>query len=450
MRCAITASRETGEPDEGERMKAAFWLLALFGVAVAATLAARYNNGYVLIVAQPYRIELSLNLLIVLLLAAFFVAYFLMRLAVITLGLPREVSEFRLRRRREKTRKATLDGLRAFLEGRYAKAEKAAAAALELKESPVIDAINAVIAARSAHELRRYSERDEFIALAEATAPKETSLRLITQAELLLDEHRSAEALQILQTLRATGARQHATALRLELKAQQQLGNWEGVLNLLRQLDQRDGLDQILLKQFRRHAHMENLKSKMLDPQALREYWQSIPSTDKKDSKLAAIAAQACTAIGDCAAARQIIEQSLDAQWDSELAELYAECAERDAVSQIERAESWLKSHPDDACLLLALGKLCVHTGLWGKAQNYLDASLSVEPGYTAHFALAQLNEKIGRPELAKEHYDEGLGLALKRLETLGQGQVIGTRIRTDNAPINMVSGQPASSSTLG
>ena len=30
----------------------------------------------------------------------------------------------------------------------------------------------------------------------------------MTQAELLLDEHRSEEALQILQTLRATGARQ--------------------------------------------------------------------------------------------------------------------------------------------------------------------------------------------------------------------------------------------------
>lgn len=425
MPCVIIALHETGELDEGGQMKAAFWLLALFVVAVAATLAAKYNNGYVLVVAQPYRIELSLNLLIVLLLGAFFVAYLLMRLAVITLGLPREVSEFRLRRRREKARKAMLDGLRAFLEGRYAKAEKASATALELKESPMVDAINAVVAARSAHELRRYSERDEFIALAETSAPKETSLRLITQAELLLDEHRSEEALQILQTLRATGGRQHSAAVRLELKAQQQLENWDTVLNLLGELEQRDGLDQMLLKQLRRHAHVQNLKRKMLDPQALREYWQSISSADKKDSKLVAAAAHACTAIGDYATARQIIERSLDKQWDSELAERYGECVEKDAISQIERAEDWLKSHPNDACLLLALGKLCIHSGLWGKAQNYLDASLSVEPGYPAHLALAQLNEKIGRPELAKEHYNRGLELALKRLEALGQRQLV-------------------------
>jgi HemY protein len=38
---------------------------------------------------------------------------------------------------------------------------------------------------------------------------------------------------------------------------------------------------------------------------------------------------------------------------------------------------------------------------------------------------LAQLNEKIGRPELAKEHYNRGLELALKRLEALGQRQLV-------------------------
>ena len=99
-------------------------------------------------------------------------------------------------------------------------------------------------------------------------------------------------------------------------------------------------------------------------------------------------------------------------------AELYGECPEDDAIRQIERAEGWLKSHPNDASLLLALGKLCAHCGLWGKAQNYLEASLSVEPSYTAHLALAGLYEKISRSEPAKHHYDEGLKLALRRLES--------------------------------
>jgi HemY protein len=121
---------------------------------------------------------------------------------------------------------------------------------------------------------------------------------------------------------------------------------------------------------------------------------------------------------GDCAAAHQIIEQSLDNEWNSELAELYAKCAGNDAIRQIERAETWLKAHPNDASLLLTLGKLCTYCELWGKAQNYLEASLSVEPSYTAHLELARLYEKTGRPEPAKDHYEKGLELALSLLES--------------------------------
>ena len=399
-------------------MKVALWLLALFFFAVAVTLGALYNSGYVLVVAPPYRIELSLNLLVAVLLALLFIAYFVVRLAVITIRLPTEVRDFRARQRHEKAHAAMMEGLRAYFEGRYAKAERASAAALEMGQSPEAVAINAVVAARSAHELRRYSQRDEFIGKAESSPVDETTLRVITHAELLLDERRPEEALKLLASLRATGNRQHTAALRLELKAQQLGRNWAAVLDLLGQLERRNALHMSVITQLRRHAYLEAFKSRTRDPRALKEYWQNIPQSDKKDSKLAAAAATASAALGDCATAHQIIEQSLDDQWDSELAELYGEYPADDAIRQIERAEGWLKWHPNDASLLLALGRLCAHCGLWGKAQNYLEASLSLEPSYTAHLALARLYEKIGRPEPAKHHYDEGLQLALRRLES--------------------------------
>ena len=403
-------------------MRLVFWLLALCIAAVAVALAAKYNSGYVLLVVQPYRIELSLNLLVVLLLAVFLVGYFVVRLIGISLRLPTEIRESRLHRRREKARAAMLDGLKAFFEGRYAKAEKSAAAALELRESPAVSAINAIVAARSAHELREYSRRDEFIAVAEDDAPKEIALRLVTQAELLLDEHRPDEALQVLQSLRSGGVRQHTAALRLELKAQHQLKNWDAVLDLVGQLEQRNAFDKTLAEQLRRNAHLENLKSKAINPQLLKDYWQAIPAAERKDSKLAAAAAQTHMALGECVTAHQIIEQSLDRQWDPELIGLYAECLGEDAIGQIKCAEAWLESHANDAGLLLVLGKLCFHCELWGKAQNYLEASLSVEPGHPAHFALAQLNEKVGKPELAKEHYNKGQELVLQHLEAPRMG----------------------------
>jgi HemY protein len=204
--------------------------------------------------------------------------------------------------------------------------------------------------------------------------------------------------------------------LQLELKAQQQSNNWDKVLDLVDQLTKRSAFDKTLAEELRCHAHLENFKNKAWSAQSLHEYWKIMPSVEKENSKLASSAAQAHIALGDCVTAHQIIEQSLDKQWDSELVRIYADCLDGNVIRQIEYAETWwLKFYPNDTYLLLTLGKLCVQCELWGKAQNYLEASISAEPNHEAHLLLAQLNEKIGKPELARDHYRKGLELALQR-----------------------------------
>jgi HemY protein len=42
---------------------------------------------------------------------------------------------------------------------------------------------------------------------------------------------------------------------------------------------------------------------------------------------------------------------------------------------------------------------------LWGKAQSYLDASLSVAPLREAYLALAALADELDRPDDANRHY---------------------------------------------
>ena len=126
-------------------MRWVLWILALFVLAVAAALALRYNTGYVLVVAPPYRAELSLNLFVLLCLAAIGAGYLLLRFVLGALALPARVREYRARRRRDDARAALLDALRAFFEGRYGRAEKAAAAVIDSGEMP---ALGAVLAAR--------------------------------------------------------------------------------------------------------------------------------------------------------------------------------------------------------------------------------------------------------------------------------------------------------------
>ena len=60
-------------------MRAALWLLVLFAIAVAGALFAGNNQGTVTLFWPPYRIDLSLNLVVLLLAGAFFFAHAVMR-----------------------------------------------------------------------------------------------------------------------------------------------------------------------------------------------------------------------------------------------------------------------------------------------------------------------------------------------------------------------------------
>ena len=128
-------------------------------------------------------------------------------------------------------------------------------------------------------------------------------------------------------------------------------------------------------------------------------------------------------ALGVVAQALQIIEQALAMEWDSELAGIYAECEGGETIRQIERAEQWLKSNPRDAVLLLTLGRLCARQELWGKAQSYLDASISVEPMYSAYLVLAQLHDRLGNADAARRNYRESLDLAVNQLKQMTGGR---------------------------
>ena len=192
-------------------MRWVFWILGLFALAVAAALALRFNAGYVLLVSPPYRIELSLNLFLLGALALIGVGYVVLRLVLGALELPARVREFRARRQRDNARSALLDALRAFFEGRYGRAEKAAAAVIESDEMP---ALGAVLAARAAHELRRYDRRDEYLTRAGERAPGDVVMRVIAEAELLLEQRRFQEALLALKAL----PEKHTAGLRLELR----------------------------------------------------------------------------------------------------------------------------------------------------------------------------------------------------------------------------------------
>ncbi len=388
-------------------MKYLVWILGLFAAAVALA-AAAHNSAYVLLVFPPYRIELSFTLTIILLFGSFVLLYALVRMLLTAMQMPEDVRIFRQQRSKAKTRESLDEVLSAYFEGRYGAAEKAAAHAMAMGET---SALHPIIAARAAHELHEYDKRDAYLNTAKGKSIGDSTMRLMTSTKFMLDQRNPDEALKALQELSDSGVKGHPGALSLELKAQQQAGNWDEVLRVLEQLEKRDSIDTTSAEQLRLQAWSGEIRQQqnLNDLVACLKY---IPAEYKRRGKIAATAAQALIQYNGHSLAQQLLVDSLNAGWNSEMAVLYGDCGSGERVAQIEQAEKWLKQHTQDAGLLFALGKLCLQQKLWGKAQNYLEASISIKPSYGTYIELVKLAEHLGKPDDALKYSQKAIELA--------------------------------------
>ena len=397
-----------------------FFLIGLlvFAAAVGLALTLSTDPGNVVVFYPPYRIDLSLNLFLLIEIVAFVVVYALIRLAKKTVQMPQRVALYRQRQSEKRASRALRSALQAHFEGRYGHAEREAESAQELPETA---GLAALIAARSAHRMREYGRRDEWLRRAEADSGLRAA-KLMTEVECLVDARDGTRALGVVEQLHAAGAR-HIQSLRLALKAHQYAGDWNAVLRLLRTLNKRDAVHPAAARQMKTVAWRALFAARGDDSHALIGLWQSVPGGDKRLADVALVAAQAFNAAGLGYQARLVIENAIASEWDPRLAEEYARSGgprtksgeglgrspSDDPHLQIERAERWVRERPQDASASYALGALCAREGLWGKAQtalrNALDAAPEPRLSSVIHLELGQLFEAIGQPDQSREHF---------------------------------------------
>lgn len=397
-------------------MRALFWLLTLAALAIGIALLGRLTDGYVLWVMPPWRAEISLNLFVLLQLLALLVAYLLLRTIAVTLHLPRVVSAYRERRARLREERVAAEALRLFWEGRYGHAYKSAekvgaggtasaAPAGLMGTATIAQGVAALVALKAAHALRdpvRIAAAQSRTAAMDAAGWR--TARLMAEMRIALDARDFAAAQDALEQLGPKERRQ-ISAQRLALRLAQGQGDWAGTLRLARQLEKHQVLTPEQAQPLRVRAHHGMLDALQDDAAQLLRHWQGVPAADRLDLRLTQRAAGALAAAGACAESAQLIEDYLDERWDSALLEIYASCKGGDVLGRIAHCEGWLHEHPQDAPLLLALGRLCVQRQLWGKAQSYFEASLAVAASCAAHIELARLYDRLEQPEVANRHY---------------------------------------------
>ena len=200
-------------------MRALIWIVVLFALAVGFTMAGKYDPGYAVLVYPPYRVELSLTLMVAVFLVLLVLGHLFFRLASATLRLPEQVRTFRAKQREQKSREALREALTALLEMRYNRAENRAAEALSLDSTQWQAAL---IAARAAHETKAYSRRDGYLTRLEQLAPDQAMARLVTEADCLLGEGRADAALVRLKQAAILDPK-HGVVEKLEARAHQML-----------------------------------------------------------------------------------------------------------------------------------------------------------------------------------------------------------------------------------
>lgn len=411
-------------------MRALLWLLALFALASGAAMLAGDNQGTVTLFWPPHRVDLSLNLVLVLLVAGFVVLHVSLRGLSALLAMPRQAQRWRQQQRERAMHAALLDALTHQLAGRFLRARKAADAALQQHEALAAGGLNLphghklhamahLVAAESAHALQDRSTRDQHLQqLLRDTASKDgQEMREGVQlraARWALTDRDPQAALQWLDDM-PQGAARRTLALRARLKATRLARQTLPALETARLLAKHRAFSPDAA-----HLILKGLALELIhgahDPLQVQRAWSQLEPAERAIPEVAVAAGHRLAQLqGDVALSRQWLlpvwdEVARGPQSHENGAVLVklihaleegfgAESGDSD-LQWLERIEAAQREHPQSAELQYLAGIACLRRQLWGKAQQLLAQSQARlrDPGLrrNAWRALAALAEQRG------------------------------------------------------
>ena len=393
------------------------WIFLLACIAVALALAGRHGVGYAVFVVPPWRVELSMLLLVFLLLTLMVLGYIAVRLAVRAYSLPRYLRVQKRVRERERVVTDLHDSLKSLFSGRFDDAEKLARRAMSADAGDAdIRHLAAALAAWSAHEGGNLPAALPY--LEKITDENAMRMRDASKAYMLLAENRPTEALSILRTL-ALHEGNNIGVLKMKVEAEIATQEWQDVLLTVAALKRTGLMPTGAARDIALNAEIELMRARPANREALLDSWKRLDTLTRLSPLLCDVLTERLISAALYDDAARVIEEALDktieSGWGEQQQSLiarYADCRVDNTVVQIEKAESWLKQQPRNAMILATLGRLCMRQSLWGKAQSYLEASVALQPTLAAHMTLARLMEQIGKPQEAMRHIKRSAELA--------------------------------------
>ena len=406
-------------------MRAALWLLALFGIAVAVALFAGNNQGTVTLFWPPWRVDLSLNLVLLLLVGAFVLLHAALGALSALFDMPRQALRWRTQQKERAMHAAVLDSLSHLTAGRFIRSRKAAEAALGQEKSLTsgghapangaqVRTLAHLLAAESAHALQDKPAREDHLkqALQEGARDAQETREgaLMRAARWSLDDRDPDAAMGWLRDL-PQGAARRTLAMRMKLKAARLARQTAEALETARLLAKHRAFSSNAAGSIVRGLAVDLLNGAH-DAQQLQRAWLSLEPSEREMPELAVHAAQKLAALGGDA---QVAREWLLPVWEQQ--HRLGDAAKVKLVNALEigldtldapwlaRIEAAQRANPRDATLQYLAGMACMKRQLWGKAQQLLgQAALGLQDARlhrNAWRAVAELAEQRGDADAA-------------------------------------------------
>jgi HemY protein len=413
-------------------MRGIIWLVLLFIVAVVAATTLGRNDGLVSIYFGAWRTDLSLNLFVLLVLAACAVLIVAARSINSLISMPQRAREWRQLRRERAGHAALREALAEYFAARYSRAHRAAQRALVIRsETEVLRSdgefrvLGHLLAAASLHRMQDRTRRDDLMRQLRrksregwSTRPVDEGARLLA-AEWAIDDRDAPRAIELLAELPA-GVARRTQALRLRLLAQRLTLQPLQALQTARLLAKHQAFSPTAAASLLRTLAGEALDGAR-DADALRRVWLQLDAADRRDATLAARAATRAAAFG----AHEDARAWLRPFWDG-IDKLEADERERIALALLDavpglpsewlpRLESAALALPNDSAIAAAVGTAMIERQLWGKARRPL------EQAATAGGLCAQARRRAWR-SLAQLAQEEGDTLRAQQCERAAAG----------------------------
>ena len=410
-------------------MRNLLWFLALFALAAGLALFAGNNQGTVTLFWPPYRIDLSLNLVLLGLFALFVLLYAALRGLSLLLGLPDEARRWRRRHQEHMQLQGLIDAMSHLTAGRFIRARKAAenvvaqTEALARSEQALphgtrLVALAHLLAAECAHALQDRNGRDthaqQVLTLTQDKRRNAQEVRegvQLRMARWAFDDRDVQAALQRLDEL-PQGVARRTLALRLRLKVTRLAGQFRAALETVRLLGKHRAFSESAARSLVRGLATELLRSTH-DPAQLQKVWEQLDASERSLPEVALLAGERMLALGgDFTRAQQWLlpvweqlvrpasplPQELRLRLVLLLEKGFRQTPGQPDAAWLARIEAAQMGNPREVLLQYLAGVACMHLSLWGKAQQLLRQSLTQLKDETlrrrAWAALAKLAEQ--------------------------------------------------------